>query len=108
MVSMQLIQTILIHFISFVRYNYEEKDLQSFMNRYSPQLNYAFAMILFVAIPTFNILAYFTMLASGAESGLLFSYMTFYATLSALVLISFITVLLDDFEQLKWTHLANV
>lgn len=78
------------------------------MNRYSPQINYIFAMLLFVGIPTFNILAYLTMLASGAESGLLFPYMTFYATLSALILISFITVLLDDFEELKWMHLANV
>ena len=78
------------------------------MNRFSPQLNYTFVMLLFVAIPTFNILAYLAMLASGAESGLLFSYMTFYATLSALILLSFITVLLDDFEELKWTHLANV
>ena len=108
MVSMQLIQLFLIHFISFVRNHYEEKDDQSFMNRYLPQINYAFAMLLFVGIPTFNILAYFTMLASGAESGLLFSYMTFYATLSVLILISFITVLLDDFEELKWTHLTNI
>ena len=65
-------------------------------------------MLLFVLIPMINILVYVKMLASGAESGILFPYMTFYATLSALVLISFFTVLIDDFEELKWEHTVHI
>ena len=74
------------------------------MNICSAKLHYSIALLLFVIVPVFNILVYLMMLASGAESGILFSYLTFYATLSTLILISFLTVLLDDFEELKQEH----
>ena len=41
-------------------------------------------------------------------SGILASYMTFYATLSALILLYFMTILLDEFENLKIKHLAEL
>ena len=104
MIYTQFMQTILIHIISFKRYHYENQDYKSLMNRCSAKLHYSIAVLLFVVLPVFNILVYLTMLVSGAESGILFSYLTFYATLSTLILISFLTVLLDDFEELKWEH----
>jgi hypothetical protein len=58
--------------------------------------------------PVFNMLVYLIMLVSGSESGLLFSYMTFYATVSALILVSFLTLLLEEFEIVKQNHLAGI
>ena len=78
------------------------------MNRCVPKVHYSIAILLFVIVPVINILVYIRMLASGAESGILFSYMTFYATLSALVLVSFLTVLIDDFEEFKWNHTTYI
>ena len=104
MVYTQFMQTILIHIISFKPYHYGNQDYKCLMNRCSAKLHYSIAILLFVIVPVINILVYLTMLTSGAESGILFSYLTFYATLSALTLISFLTVLLDDFEELKWEH----
>ena len=78
------------------------------MNRCVAKVHYSIAMLLFIIVPVINILVYVKMLASGSESGILFSYMTFYATLSTLVLISFLTVLIDDFEELKWEYTAYI
>ena len=65
-------------------------------------------MLLFIILPVFNILVYLVMLASGSESGLLFSYMTFYVTLSTLIILCFFAILLDDFEGLKREHLISM
>ena len=71
-------------------------------------MHYAISILLFVILPVFNILVYIMMLTTGVESGLLFSYMTFYVTLSVLILISFLTVLLDEFEILKQEHSTTI
>ena len=116
MLITQLIQTTLIHIVSFVSYTFEsvdpytleKKDHQSCLNKHIPKLHYALSMILFIILPVFNLLVYIMMLASGSESGLLFSYMTFYVILSELILLCFFTILLDDFERLKREHHINI
>ena len=107
MLITQMIQTVLIHIVSFVSYNFEKLDHQSCLNKHIPRLHYTLSMILFIILPVFNLLVYIMMLASSSESGLLFSYMTFYVTLSALILLCFFTILLDDFERLKREHHIN-
>ena len=78
------------------------------MNRCTVKLHYSISILLFVISPVFNMLVYLIMLTSGSESGLLFSYMTFYATVSALILVSFLTLLLEEFEIIKQDHLAGI
>ena len=108
MILTSMIQTILIHVISFVPYYNENQDQRSCMNRCTVKLHYSISILLFVISPVFNMLVYLIMLTSGSESGLLFSYMTFYATVSALILVSFLTLLLEEFEIIKQDHLAGI
>ena len=108
MILTSMIQTILIHVISFVPYYNENQDHRSCMNRCTVKLHYSISILLFVISPVFNMLVYLIMLTSGSESGLLFSYMTFYATVSALILVSFLTLLLEEFEIIKQDHLAGI
>ena len=108
MILASMIQTILIHVISFVPYYNENQDHRSCMNRCTVKLHYSISILLFVISPVFNMLVYLIMLTSGSESGLLFSYMTFYATVSALILVSFLTLLLEEFEIIKQDHLAGI
>ena len=108
MILTQLIQTTLIHLISFIPYIYENQDNESCMNRCTVKLHFSIVMLLFVITPAFNILVYITMLSNGTESGLLFSYMTFYAIVSSLILLSFFTLLLDEFQILKQEYLSKL
>ena len=108
MILTSMIQTVLIHVISFVPYKYENQDYRSCMNRCTVKLHYSITILLFVISPVFNMLVYLIMLISGSESGLLFSYMAFYATVSALILVSFLILLLEEFTILKQDHLTDI
>ena len=76
------------------------------MNRCTAKLHFAITLLLFVITPAFNILVYITMLSNGTESGLLFSYMTFYAIVSSLILLSFFTLFLEELQILKQEYMT--
>ena len=63
--------------------------------------HYALSVILFVIIPTINVIVYICVLASGTDTGAMSGYMAFYAALSFLLIVWFFTSLLDVFERLK-------
>ena len=64
MIITQLIQTILIHYLSFMPYNFENQDHKSCINKCMPKLNYSISILLFLILPVFNILVYIMMLTS--------------------------------------------
>ena len=68
-----------------------------------PVFLYILAFILFLIFPVFNIIAYFSLLASasGVQIGPIFSYLTFYAVLTITVTGVFFISMIDIIATLK-------
>ena len=69
-----------------------------------PGCNYCLTIFLFLVTPILNVIAYISLIASGANTGPIFSYMTFYTVLSVLLALQFFIELLDVFETAKKEH----
>ena len=103
MEMVQLIQSAVILWLAFVPIR-KDNEPEGRHNKCMPGCNYCLTVFLFLVTPALNVIVYIALLASGAEAGPVFSYLTFYSILSVLLALHFFISLLDVFESEKVKH----
>ena len=104
MMAIQALQALIILYITFVSYRRDtspDQGGETFFNKYMPIGHYILSLILFVVTPVTIVIAYVSVSLSSVNTGLLFSYLTFYTILSLLLMFWFFASHLDVFDRLK-------